>query len=64
MQIVPLNAVPSQTLSVQLAEQSCVLNVYQKFFGLFVDVFSNGELIIAGVLAQNLNRIVDRKSVV
>lgn len=58
MQIVPLNALPSQTLSVQLAGQSCVLNVYQKFFGLFVDVYSNGVLIIAGVLAQNLNRIV------
>ena len=57
-QIVPLQGVPSQTLSVQLNGQSCVLNVYQKFFGLFVDVYSNGTLIIAGVLCENLNRVV------
>jgi hypothetical protein len=57
-QIIPLKAVPSQTLDVVLNGQSCTLNVYQKAYGLFIDVYANGELVIGGVICQNLNRIV------
>ena len=49
---------PNQTLQVQLANQPCQLNVYQFAFGLFMDVYVAGTLVIAGVLCQNLNRIV------
>jgi hypothetical protein len=56
--VVPLQAVKSQTLSVQLNGQNCQLNVYQKFYGLFFDLYVNQTLIIGGVLCQNLNRIV------
>lgn len=58
MLIVPLNAVPAQTLSIQLNNQSCGLNVYQRFFGLFMDVYVSGNLIIAGVICENANFIV------
>jgi len=58
MQLIPLQAIPSQTLNVALNNQQCQLNVYQKFYGLFVDVYVGGELIIGGVIAENLNRIV------
>jgi hypothetical protein len=58
MQIVPLNKTPSQTLTTGLNGQTCQLNVYQSFFGLFMDVYVNNTLIIAGVLCLNLNRIV------
>lgn len=58
MQLVPLQAVPNQTLQVQLAGQACALNVYQLTYGLFVDVYVNNTLVIAGVIAENLNRIV------
>lgn len=58
MQIVPLNSSPNQTLTIGLNNQACQIAVYQRFFGLFCDVFVNDEIIIAGVLCQNLNRIV------
>lgn len=58
MLFVPLQQVPNQAVSVILSNQSCQVNVYQKFFGLFMDVYVADTLIIGGVLCQNLNRIV------
>ena len=58
MQIVPVQTLPNQQVQVQLGAQACQLNVYQTTFGLFMDVYVNGTLIIGGVLCQNLNRIV------
>lgn len=58
MQNIPLNAVPSQTLNVVLDSQPCTLNVYSKFYGVYVDVYVNGALVVAGVRGENLNRIV------
>lgn len=58
MQIIPLVATPSQTLTVLLDGQYTQLNVYDKFYGLFMDVYVNNVLIIGGVICQNLNRIV------
>lgn len=60
MQTVPLQPVPSQTLAVNLGGQACQISVYQKLYGLFVDLYvDNGQTpIIVGVLAENLNRIV------
>lgn len=58
MQIVPIQPLPNQTLQVQLGLQPCTINVYQQLYGLFVDVFVGDALIIAGVVAENLNRIV------
>jgi hypothetical protein len=57
-ELVPLNAVPSQSLQIQLNGQMCGINVKQKRTGLYVDLYVNNVLIIAGVLAENLNRIV------
>ncbi len=56
--LVPLTPVPSQTLSVTLGEQRCRLNVYQKAFGVFVDVYVNDALVVAGSLARNLVPLV------
>jgi hypothetical protein len=58
MLIVPLKAVPSQSLTVVLDGQYTQLNVYQKAFGLFMDVYVNNVLIIGGVICENLNQIV------
>lgn len=55
---IPLQAVKSQTVTVQLAEQSCRIKVHTRTFGLFVDLYVNDTLIIGGVLALNNNRIV------
>lgn len=60
MQIVPLVAVPSQTLTTILNNQTCQINVYQKQSGLYFDLLINGQddPIVLGVLCQNLNRLV------
>ena len=55
---IPVQTLPSQQVQVQLGAQSCQLNVYQQTFMLAMDVYVNGELIIGGVICQNLNRIV------
>lgn len=58
MQIVPTKAIPNQTLQVQLDSQPCTLNVYQLAYGLFIDVYVGNALVVAGVICENLNRIV------
>jgi len=58
MQIVPLQAVPNQTLTIRLGNQVCQLNVYQKGANLYLDLLVNNALIIGGVICENLNRIV------
>ena len=57
MQIIPLLAVPSQTLTVQLGTQPCTLNVYQMSTGLYIDVYVNDKLIIGGVIGRDADRI-------
>lgn len=58
MQVIPLQATPSQSVTVLLADQDCRINVYQKSTGLFLDLYISEVLIIGGVLCENLNRIV------
>lgn len=58
MQIIALDPVPSQLVSALLGSQNCQIAVYQNSSGLFVDLYVDGELIIGGVIAQNLNRVV------
>ena len=57
-QIVPLQAVPNQTLQVQLSAQPCIINLYQTDYALFMDLYVGNSLIACGVICQNLNRIV------
>ena len=56
--LVPLVAVPSQTLSVQLGVLSCRINVYQKATGLYFDLLVADVAIVTGALALNLNKLV------
>lgn len=58
MLLVPTKALASQTLQVSLATQNVTLNIYQTAYGLFMDVYVGNTLIIAGVICENLNRIV------
>lgn len=57
-QIIPTQPIPNQSLQVQLNNQAIALNIYQQAYGLYVDVYLNNALVIAGVIAENLNRIV------
>lgn len=56
--LVPLVAVPSQTLTVQLGAQSCRINVRQRRSGLFVDVYVADAPICLGVKALDRNYLV------
>lgn len=58
MQIVPLQPVPAQTLSVMLSGQACQIDIAQKTTGIFVNLSVNNSLIIGGVVAENGNPIV------
>lgn len=58
MQIIPILATPNQTLAVQLNNQSCQINIYQKSTGMFFDLYVSGGLVIGGVICLNQNRIV------
>jgi hypothetical protein len=58
MLLVPLQPLPSQVVNVVLDSQPCTINVSQKFYGIFVDLYINNVLIIAGTLALNLTRMV------
>lgn len=59
---IPTIATPSQTLVVQLGSQFVQINIYQKFFGLFMDVLLSGNgafnNIVNGTLCLNLNYII------
>lgn len=58
MNIIPIVSQPAQQLGTILSEQVTTLRVYQKFFGLYIDVLVNDALIIGGVVARDRNRIV------
>lgn len=58
MQIVPLQAVPSQKVSVTLGGQACLIWVYQRSTGLYLDLSINDAGVIVGALCENRNRIV------
>lgn len=59
MQIIPVQAVPSQHVTAVLGGQYVQINLYQKQpYGLFMDVLLNNVLLLAGVICQNLNPII------
>jgi len=50
---IPLAAVASQNLSVNLAQQYCGINLYQKNTGLYLDLYVNGNAVMTGVLCRD-----------
>ena len=58
MQVIPLQATPSQVVQVALNQQNCQVNVYQKWTGLFLDLYLSDQLVLAGVLGRNQKLMV------
>jgi len=58
MQTVPLQAMPSQSVSVQLGDQSCQIEISQKGGNLFANISVDNALIIGGVIGRNRVRMV------
>jgi len=59
--IIPLQPVPSQILSVVLDNQNCQISIYQRFFGLYLDLVVNAIPVRAGASCLNNNRIIRYK---
>lgn len=58
MIVVPLQSLPSQTLSVSLAGQACAIAIFQKTTGVFLDLTLAGSPCISGVLCHDRVRLV------
>ena len=58
MQEIPIQAIPSQTVSVSLAGQSVQVSIYQKAQGVFVDVTSDGIVAAIGTIARDAVALV------
>lgn len=58
MKTIPLQAVPSQTLSVLLNQQNCQIAVYQKTTGLYFDLSINDAPIVKSVICRDRTRLV------
>lgn len=58
MQIIPIQAVPNQSVKAQLGNQPCRIAIRQTGFGLFADLYVNEVLLVAGVPCLDRNRIV------
>lgn len=56
--VIPLVATPSQTLTVQLGDQSCRLDIRQRRSGMFVDLYLQDVPVFQGVKALDRNRLV------
>lgn len=55
---VPIQPLPNQQVQCQLGGQACTISIYQQAYGLYADLYVGQTLIIGGVIAENLNRIV------
>ena len=58
MKIIPLQASPSQTVSVVLDGQSCRVNVYQKSTGFYFDLLKNGQTIVSCRICRDRVRLI------
>lgn len=58
MNLVPLQPLPSQTLNVSLAGQACVIAIYQKTTGVFLNLTVDGAPRVFGVLCHDRVRLV------
>lgn len=56
--IVPITAVPAQTFTVQLNNQNCSINLYQKSTGLYFDLALNNQTIVQTMICLNLVGLV------
>lgn len=58
MQVIPLQAVPSQQFVIGLNGQNCNISVYQKTTGLYLDLLLDNEPIATTVRCLNAARLL------
>lgn len=55
---IPLATTASQTLNVVLNQQLIRLDIYQRSTGLYMNVWLDDTMVVAGAICQNLNPVV------
>ncbi|TAL90900.1 MAG: hypothetical protein EPN62_00760 [Candidimonas sp.] len=58
MRTIPLQSIPSQTLDVQLSNQNCTINVYQKTTGLYLDLLINNAAVKTAILCRDRVKLI------
>lgn len=58
MQIIPLQPLAAQELTVILSGQACRFRIMQRPTGLFADLYVNDALLVGGVVCENANPLV------
>jgi len=58
MKVIPLQAVPSQSVDTILGGQNCKVNIYQLSTGLFFDLYLNDLPIIVGRICRDRCKLV------
>jgi hypothetical protein len=53
MMTIPVNAVPSQSMSVVLAGQNCQIDLYQQSTGLYLDLYVSGSPIVQAMICRD-----------
>lgn len=53
-----MQAVPSQNMTVSLSSQGCIINVWQKSYGLFLDLYANGQAVVNSRLCHDRTALV------
>lgn len=61
MNVVPLQSVPSQRIKTTLDGRIVYIQLYQRRYGLFINIYIEDELMIGACICQNLNRIIRAK---
>lgn len=59
MQTIPLQAIPSQKVTAMLGGQKVDIALQQRTNGLYANIWLNGKMIMAGIICQNKNFIVN-----
>lgn len=58
--VIPLNAVAQQSVQTTLSGQSVQLDIQQRRTGLYMNIWLNGTMIIAGLLCQDRTWLVQK----
>lgn len=58
MNLIPLSAIPSQSVQVVLNNQNCTIKVYTKSTGMFFDLLVDGDPVVLGRLCLDRNYLV------
>lgn len=56
--VIPLQALPDQTVQAYLSGQNCTLRFYQRTFGLYMDMFVANAPLLYGEQCFNMNKLV------